>query len=319
MARFRLRFLLQEFDLHPGETILGRSPDCHVTIEDPLVSRQHAKVVLKGDEAFLEDLGSRNGLRVNNRPIKGSLRLTDGDRIRIGTQELVFCRVTPSADMLTKRTGFLRNCARCRTPYPEELGSCPHCGATDAVEEETLSGSSADRQNWTLQLLVEVVQRALALQRATDAERLMRRAATAVDERTEANEPIDRSHLDALAVCGARLSELQGNAHWFRWVFQVYARLGMTPPALAIEKVPALPGEEQQRLLPELEALQSAFLQHPPETQDASTLRGRLAQLAQQIGAGTHGLSTPLLAPQPGAGTGTISDRPQHRMPAFAG
>jgi RNA polymerase subunit RPABC4/transcription elongation factor Spt4 len=284
VARFRLRFLLQEFDLPPGETILGRSPDCHVTIEDPLVSRQHAKVVLRNDEAFLEDLGSRNGLKLNNRTIKGSVKLSDGDRIRIGTQELVFCRVTPSADAMTKRTGFLRHCARCRTPYPEELGSCPHCGATDAAEEETLGGTSAERQSWTLQLLVEVVQRALALQRPMDAERLMRRAASAVDERLDGQEPVDRTHLDALAVCGARLSEQQANAHWLRWVFRTYGRLGLTPPALAIEKITTLPTEELARLQPDLLALLDTFRVYPPETQDTSTLRSRLAQISQTIG-----------------------------------
>ena len=58
MARYRLRFLLQEFDLPRGATILGRSSDCHVTIEDPLVSRQHARIMVRGEEATLEDLGS---------------------------------------------------------------------------------------------------------------------------------------------------------------------------------------------------------------------------------------------------------------------
>lgn len=281
MARFRLRFLLQEFDLPPGETILGRSPDCHVTIEDPLVSRQHAKVVLRGDEAFLEDMGSRNGVRVNNRPVKGSQKLTDGDRLRIGTQELVFCRVVPSGDLLTKRTGFLRHCARCHTPYPEELGTCPHCGASDAVvEEETLSGVSAERQSWTLQLLVEVVQRALSLQRPSDAERLMRRAATNVDERLEAGEQIDRAHLDALAACGARLAEMQGNAHWLQWVLRVYGGLGFLPPALAVEKIAALPAAEQQRLRAPLEQFLGGTI---PGSTDDTSLWSRLDGLRRQL------------------------------------
>lgn len=287
MARFRLRFLLQEFDLHPGETILGRSPDCHVTIEDPLVSRQHAKVVLRGDEAFLEDLGSRNGVRVNNRPVKGSQQLADGDRLRIGTQELVFCRVVPSGELMTKRTGFLRHCARCRTPYPEELGSCPHCGASDTAEEETLSGANAERQSWTLQLLVEVVQRALALQRLTDAERLMRRAGSNIDERIESGEPVERAHLDALAVCGARLAEQQANGHWLRWVFTTYNRLQLTPPALAIEKLGALPTDEQHRTAESVRALLDGLQTLPPESSDAQTLRARLGQLYLQIGGRT--------------------------------
>lgn len=282
MARFRLRFLLQEFDLPPGETILGRSPDCHVTIEDALVSRQHAKVVLRGEEAFLEDLGSRNGVRVNNRPVKGSQKLTDGDRIRIGTQELVFCRVTGN-DLATKRTGFLRHCARCKTPYPEELGSCPHCGATDTAEEETLNGSNSERQNWTTQLLIEVVQRALALQRTTDAERLMRRAASNVDERFSSGDPVERSLVDTVAICGARLSQLQENAHWLRWALQLYDQMGATPPALVIEKIETLNADEQRRLAPILQGLAARLRGVPLETPDVQVLRARLERLSQTI------------------------------------
>jgi pSer/pThr/pTyr-binding forkhead associated (FHA) protein len=88
VARFRLRFLLQEFDLAGPEVVIGRSPDCHITIEDPLVSRNHAKITISGEEAHVADLGSRNGVRINGRHIQGEALLKDGDRVRLGTQEL---------------------------------------------------------------------------------------------------------------------------------------------------------------------------------------------------------------------------------------
>src|SRR5436853_6009735 len=81
VARYRLRFLLQEFDLPRGATILRRSSDCHVTIEDPLVSRHHARIVLEGDRAVLYDLNSRNGVKVNGQAIKEPTELTDSDRL----------------------------------------------------------------------------------------------------------------------------------------------------------------------------------------------------------------------------------------------
>ena len=65
VARFRLRFLLQELDLVGPEIILGRSPDCQITIEDPLVSRQHARITIANGVARVMDMGSRNGVRVN--------------------------------------------------------------------------------------------------------------------------------------------------------------------------------------------------------------------------------------------------------------
>lgn len=126
VARYRLRFLLQEFDLPRGATILGRSSDCHVTIEDPLVSRRHARIVLTGDHAVLYDLESRNGVKVNGQPVKHSIELVDGDRLRIGTQELVFCRVADMPESPSKTTGFLRHCARCRMPYPKRQVLAPH-------------------------------------------------------------------------------------------------------------------------------------------------------------------------------------------------
>src|ERR1019366_4843126 len=120
--------------------LLGRSPECHVTLEDPLVSRQHARIVIGDEGAVCEDLKSRNGVRINGLALKGPTKLKDGDRVRIGTQELVFCEVEQDAAAPAKTTGFLRHCARCRIPYPQEMVSCPNCGTTGQLEEDTMTG-----------------------------------------------------------------------------------------------------------------------------------------------------------------------------------
>jgi uncharacterized Zn finger protein (UPF0148 family) len=283
MARFRLRFLLQEFDLPPGETILGRSPDCHVTIEDPLVSRQHARVYLQGDQATVEDLGSRNGVRVNGRPIKGQALLADGDRLRIGTQELVFCQVKNTPDHPTKRTGFLRHCARCGMPYPEEMGICPTCGATDASEEETISGLVGEsKQNWSLQLMVEVIDRALSLHRPADAQRLLSRATSALNERIDGGEQVDRSQLDALSSCAARLAEQQGMGQWLEWSLSRHAQLGQLPPPIVIEKLLTLPRGEQRALHAPLQDL-IARAQVAAGTESGASLLARYEEVARTL------------------------------------
>src|SRR5258708_4279931 len=71
LARFRLRFLLQEIDLPQGDTVIGRSATCQVTIEDPLVSREHAKIRIQDERATIEDLGSRNDVFVGGSPVQG--------------------------------------------------------------------------------------------------------------------------------------------------------------------------------------------------------------------------------------------------------
>jgi len=129
VGRYRLRFLLQEFDLPTGETVIGRGAECHITIFDPSISRKHARIRIERDRAYLEDLGSRNGCRVNGSYIKRLTELHDGDRIRLGTQELVISevRATPHSH---RQTGSLCYCAVCKSAYPKEIQECPHCGSS---------------------------------------------------------------------------------------------------------------------------------------------------------------------------------------------
>lgn len=77
--------------LATGANMVGRDPECAVTIPSGLVSRQHARLVVDGDRAVLHDLGSKNGTLVSGRRVEGSTELTDGDEIRIGPALLVFC------------------------------------------------------------------------------------------------------------------------------------------------------------------------------------------------------------------------------------
>jgi pSer/pThr/pTyr-binding forkhead associated (FHA) protein len=54
------------------------------------VSRRHARITIENGSVHLEDLGSRNGTRLNDKPVGGASPLADGDRISIGSYLLVF-------------------------------------------------------------------------------------------------------------------------------------------------------------------------------------------------------------------------------------
>jgi len=237
VARYRLRFLLQEFDLALGSTVIGRSLDCTLTIEDPLVSRQHARIVIAGDEATVEDMASRNGVRVNGVQIKGATPLRDGDRVRIGTQDFVFCRVDPAGRGHSKTTGVLRLCAKCRLPYPREMLACPNCEATEQTDEETLSGSfgTENQTAWSVQLLVEALERALTLGRVADAERIARRATAQVEELAAAGGVIDAKALAALAVQAVATTLASNDPTWAIWVMDIYRRTSRVPPLEVVE------------------------------------------------------------------------------------
>lgn len=239
VARFRLRFLLQEFDLPPGPTVIGRSLECNLTIEDPLVSRQHARIVIADDQATVDDMGSRNGVRVNGVQIKGPTGLRDGDRVRIGTQDFVFCRVDPAGRGHSKTTGVLRLCAKCRLPYPREMVACPNCEATEQTDEETLSGSfGAENQTaWSVQLLVEALERALTLGRVSDAERIVKRATTQVEELVAAGGVVEPKALAPLAVQAVATTLATNDPTWVLWVIDVYRRASRVPPVDVIDRV----------------------------------------------------------------------------------
>ena len=243
MARFRLRFLLQEFDIVGPEVILGRSPECNITIEDPLVSRQHSRIRVDGDKAFVSDLGSRNGVRVNGRLIEGECPVKDGDRIRLGTQELVFSVVHRKARE-ARTTGYMRVCGSCSTPYPEQAPQCPHCGASDPQDEDTISGLLvAPKRSWTFQLLGEVIERALSSGRSSEAERLLRRAAKEVDERQVAGELLAPDQISTITGFAIRLAGLEGRADWVSWALRVHRRQAIMPSSEVIDALEALDGE----------------------------------------------------------------------------
>jgi len=258
MTRHRLRFLLQEFDLPPGETIIGRGPDCRITIVDPLVSRHHVRVFIDGDQVTIEDLSSRNGSRINGRTLRGTHVLRDGDRIRIGTQELVFSQVDSVALVTNKRqTGFLRYCAGCEIPLPDEMQSCPNCGSEEKTEEQTLSGVMDDRsrQNWALQLLIEMLDKAIIQQRAVDIDRILAQAMRNVEERLKAASPLDPEQIDAVSLAAVSVSRLVGSVKWTKWVLDVHRRMSRIPSCCVAEAVATLPPPDLGTLRPEVDAL----------------------------------------------------------------
>ena len=242
MARYRLRFLLQEFDLPRGITIIGRSLDCHLTIEDPLVSRQHARIVIDDAGAYVEDMGSRNGVRVDGVTIHGPAPLADGVRLRIGTQDFLFCSVDAGGKAHSKTTGVLRLCANCRMPYPREAPSCPNCEATEQTDEDTLTGVGASegahaKHAWSAQLLVEALDRALALGRLQDAERILRRATAQVEEALASGGQVDAPSLAALAARAAATTLASDDASWALWVLDIYRRTALVPPADVVDRL----------------------------------------------------------------------------------
>lgn len=70
------------------ETTIGRADDCTLPLPDSVVSGRHARLTLRQEAWWLEDLESTNGTSLNGRPIAAPTLAQAGDEIGIGPARL---------------------------------------------------------------------------------------------------------------------------------------------------------------------------------------------------------------------------------------
>jgi len=93
-VKYWLIWASRQIAIDAGEHVLGRAPDASVWIDAPGVSRHHARIVLAGQDATVEDLGSKNGTFLGEEAVTSPRRLSDGDQIRLGPVVITF-RIPP--------------------------------------------------------------------------------------------------------------------------------------------------------------------------------------------------------------------------------
>ena len=81
----------QTFHPPEGKTLIGRSPECQIFLDDVTVSRRHAELERTGETFTISDLGSLNGTYVNRRRIESTV-LQDDDEVQIGKYRLTFLK-----------------------------------------------------------------------------------------------------------------------------------------------------------------------------------------------------------------------------------
>jgi len=79
----------QLYTVPDGEMVIGRDDDATVQILDGGISRRHAKLTYRAAECAIEDLGSRNGTKVNGQRVEGVQVLRRGDKIQLGAQTVL--------------------------------------------------------------------------------------------------------------------------------------------------------------------------------------------------------------------------------------
>jgi pSer/pThr/pTyr-binding forkhead associated (FHA) protein len=134
-------------DEHPvdGELILGREQgSADLVIDDPGVSRRHARVLPDDDGVIVEDLGSSNGTFVNGKRISGPVELAADDQVQLGATVLSIegadaatAMIPPGADPTAEHPGppaapapaqpppARRPTPKRLAPHPSERGNIP--------------------------------------------------------------------------------------------------------------------------------------------------------------------------------------------------
>lgn len=79
----------REFALTGDLMLVGRDETADICVDEPLVSRAHARVERRGEGFFLLDLGSTNLTRVNGEVVQ-ERELRHGDEVRFGRARCVF-------------------------------------------------------------------------------------------------------------------------------------------------------------------------------------------------------------------------------------
>lgn len=201
--KYGLRLRGQSYVLSSGRFVVGRGEGCQLTLDDPLASRTHAAFVLSERGLVVEDLASRNGVRVNGKKIDGAHQLAPGDIVRIGAEELEVFEVQSS---------------------PRDKGRSTVTGAetllqnTQRIEVFGVLGSLADK--------------ALALGHGDEAERILAKqleSLIAEERPADAEGPatapprLDEATLRRAAEYGFRLAALTGKGRWLDYLFRLHA------------------------------------------------------------------------------------------------
>ncbi|MGC6416289.1 MAG: FHA domain-containing protein [Bradymonadia bacterium] len=141
------------------KSTIGRHPQCTLFVNQPSVSRRHARVWYDGQSWIVEDLKSSNGTFVNNQRIERE-ELNEGDEVRCGdfkitflmeefTQEVGDIAPTPSAPRLV---GALRSQASI-PPADPQVVSRPTIGIADAFPSQATdlgNGAGSHLQDATI-------------------------------------------------------------------------------------------------------------------------------------------------------------------------
>jgi pSer/pThr/pTyr-binding forkhead associated (FHA) protein len=235
--RFWLEFQGRTFELRPGEVLIGRSSGCHLVLDDGLVSRRHAQIIVTDERAMIEDFGSANGVFVNGHRVAGSAELKAGDQLQVGKQQFIVRAVPrpPAARASARFTAETLHGPRTSS----ERETFPGVDRTTTSDPNEAEAESTHREE-ALELLGGVADKVLALGRGDEAERVLSTALhNILTDVRRGGAPAPRVVGRAAQYAG-KLAEATTRGKWIDYTIELYAALRRPLPIEFVDQMYAV-------------------------------------------------------------------------------
>ncbi len=266
MPRYRVYHLGSEIEIPSGRFTIGRSSACQLALTDALVSRVHAALDVSREGIWVEDLESRNGVWLNDHRITGRTRLTDRDRISIGSHDLVILELPDET--------IGPHCDFCAAPLRIEMKFCPNCAAPTAgrrtahrtldaptfpeIELRTLfaqdplspqprppsrepsahkSAPTSEEEPTRYTVLNRIADKAITLGRFDEAERVLTKSMEDLLASARASGALSSTRLIEGTNYALRLADGTKRDAWIDWVFEIHAA---TAQIMSLEQIDSL-------------------------------------------------------------------------------
>lgn len=207
-----------EHRLERPTLVIGRGVTSDIQVSSALVSRRHARLSLTSLGVSVEDLGSRNGVYVNSERVVGAVRLRPGDRVAVGDEVFVFGEAEEPLEHRATEVAL-----------PSQRPARNSFSDVDAA----LATRSAD----IFQLLASVVDKALALGRGDEAERLIATHLTAALSDAEAGSGLSPDIARTAAGYAVKLAGATGKASWLDYAVKLYGALELVLPLALVDEM----------------------------------------------------------------------------------
>jgi hypothetical protein len=263
---YRLRYQAHDFELPEGVFLIGRSGECQLSLDDPLVSRRHAALHVGADGVSVQDLESRNGVYVNGARITAERQLADGDKVTIGSQEMLLYGGDDSRPEGGLGVDFRRATQTLGAMALSEMRKISDDPTELTSGTGAVAGDGGSKGFQSLRLLTTLADKALALGRAEEAERILQTILMDILGRAKANVPLEIPAAELAARYAAKLAGVTGKGTWVNYAFELYTIAHRPLPAPVVDelytvvrKVKTLDLAPLRAYLEDLRRLASAF------------------------------------------------------------